>query len=84
MKSRTADCISQTKTQLYWNLHVLKLDMNVNVKLLRNRDKPKDRKLLCAGWTGLTFGCDRFISSPTGRWGMAMAHDAWPDVVKIL
>ena len=25
---------------------------------------------------------DRFISSPTDRWGMAMAREAWPDVVK--
>ena len=23
-------------------------------------------------------GCDRFISSPTGRYGMAMAREAWP------
>ena len=56
--------------------------MNVNVKLLRNRDKPKEKKLLILGETGLKFGCDRPISSPTGRWGMAMAREAWPDAVK--
>ena len=27
------------------------------------------------------FGCDSFISSPTGRWGMAMARDVWLNAV---
>ena len=26
-------------------------------------------------------GCDSFISSPTGRWGMAMAREAWPNAL---
>ena len=48
-------------------LDVLKWDMRVNVKLFRNRDKPKLNNYNFLGETGLTFGCDRFISSPTGR-----------------
>ena len=51
------------------------------MKMHRNRDKPKEKS-----WedTGLTFGCDRFISSPTGRWGMALAREAWPYAVNNL
>ena len=26
-------------------------------------------------------GCDSFISSPTGRWGMAMVRKAWPNAL---
>ena len=26
-------------------------------------------------------GCDSFISSPTGRWGMAIAREAWPNAL---
>ena len=27
------------------------------------------------------FGCDSFISSPTGHWDMAMARKAWPNAL---
>ena len=55
--------------------------MNVNVKLYTSRDKPKDKNFIFWGEDGLMFDCDRFISSPTGRWGMAMARKAWLDAV---
>ena len=35
--------------------------------VLRNCDKLKDKNYICWKEIGLTFGCDRFISSPTGR-----------------
>ena len=32
-------------------------------------------------WFNPMFGFDNFISSPMGRWGMAMAREAWPNAL---
>ena len=51
------------------------------MKVLRNHIKPKEKSVF-SGETDLTFGCDRFISSPVGHLNMAKVREARSLVVK--
>ena len=57
---------------------------NISRKGDINQSDLRTRKCYCEHnkfGCDILFGCDRFISSHIGRWGMAVAREAWPNAL---